>query len=312
MRKWLGLLVILAIAGLGVFWYLSAPRPVVSAADTTLEQGGEAERGKLVFYSGGCASCHTTPGQEDRLKLGGGLPLHSPFGTFYAPNISPHPEDGIGKWKVADMANALIAGVSPNGSHYYPAFPYTSYVKMNLGDVKDLMAFMRTLAPVAGKAKAHDMPFPFNIRRSLGMWKLLFFDTTKLAAAPSTSPEIQRGEYLVEALGHCAECHSARNILGGISTAQRYAGGPDPEGTGGWIPNISQHPKAMGEWTAKDIAGFLKTGFNMEGDVVGGSMGSVIKNMAQLPDSDLLAMGEYLKSLPSRESPPRPPKPAKK
>lgn len=307
MRRLLILLALLGVAGLGVFWFVTAPKPAVAAGDTSLEQGGDKDKGKLIFFAGGCASCHATPGQEDRLKLGGGYALPSPFGTFYAPNISPHPEDGVGKWTVADMANALIAGVSPDGSHYYPAFPYTTYVNMKLEDVKDLMAFIRSLEPVAGKAKPHELPFPFNIRRTLGGWKFLFFAKGEPAPASAT-PAVQRGHYLVEALGHCAECHSPRNPLGGIVSAQRYAGGPDPEGKGGWMPNISQNKKGLGDWSAKDIAGFLKTGFNMEGDVVGGTMGSVIKNMAELPESDLLAMGEYLKTLPALESPPRPAK----
>ncbi len=307
MRKWLVLLAIAGFAGLGIFWVLSAPRPAVAVPNAALEQGGDKDRGKIIFMAGGCASCHATPGQDDRLKLGGGYEMPSPFGTFYAPNISPHPQDGIGRWTVADLANALLAGVSPDGSHYFPAFPYTSYARMKLDDVKDLMAYMRTLEPVAGKAKTHDVPFPFNVRRSLGMWKLLFFDTKPLAAAPGASPQAQRGQYLVEALSHCAECHSPRNALGGIVSGRRFAGGPDPAGKS-WNPNISQHPKALGEWTAKDIAGFLKTGFNMEGDVVGGAMGSVIKNMAELPEADLMAMGEYLKTLPSLEPTARPAK----
>ncbi len=309
-RKLLGALVILGLLGAVGAWFLSAPRAVYAKLEPSLEQGGDKEKGRVIFFAGGCASCHASPGQEDRLKLGGGYSLPSPFGTFYAPNISPHREDGVGKWTVADMANALIAGVSPDGSHYYPAFPFTTYTKMKIEDVKNLMVFIRSLEPVAGKAKAHDMPFPFNIRRSLGMWKLLFFDRAPLVA--TGAPDVQRGQYLVESLGHCAECHSPRNILGGIVTAQRYAGGPDAEGKGGWVPNISQHAKGLGEWTPKDIAGFLKTGFNIEGDVVGGTMGSVIKNMAELPEADLLAMGAYLKTLPVRESPPKSAAPAKK
>jgi mono/diheme cytochrome c family protein len=310
MRKWLAILAILGFAGLGIFWWLSAPKLAVATPNPSLEQGGDKENGRIIFFAGGCASCHATPGQEDRLKLGGGYAMPSPFGTFYAPNISPHPQDGIGKWSVADLANALKAGMAPDGSHYFPAFPYTSYAKMRIEDVKDLMAFMRTLEPVAGKARAHDVGFPFNIRRTLGMWKLMFFDTKPLAAVSNTPPAVQRGEYLVEALSHCAECHSPRNALGGIVSGRRFSGGPDPSGKA-WNPNISQHAKALGEWTAKDVAGFLKTGFNMEGDVVGGSMGSVIKNMAELPEADLLAMGDYLKSLPALEPTPKPAAPAK-
>lgn len=307
MRKWLGLLVIAGFAGLGVFWVLSAPRPAVGAGAADIEKGGDKDRGRLIFLAGGCASCHATPGQDDRLKLGGGYEMPSPFGSFYAPNISPHPTDGIGRWRVADLANALLAGVSPEGAHYFPSFPYTSYAKMKLEDVKDLMAYLRTLEPVAGKARPHDIAFPFNIRRSLGVWKLLFFDKSPLASPPGASAEVQRGQYLVEALSHCAECHSPRNMLGAIVEGRRFAGGPDPGGKG-WNPNISQHPRALGEWTAKDIAGFLKTGFNMEGDVVGGTMGLVIKNMAELPEADLMAMGAYLKTLPALPSTPRPAK----
>lgn len=309
MRKWLLVLVGLGLMGLGGFVQMTRPYYAVAAGDTSLETGGDAARGRIVFFAGGCASCHATPAtpgtKGDPLALGGGYAMASPFGTFYAPNISPHPEQGIGKWSVANLANALIAGVSPKGSHYYPAFPYTSYAKMQLGDVKDLMAFMRTLPPVATPSKPHDVGFPFNIRLALGGWKQLFFDRTPFRPDPAASEQVNRGRYLVEGLSHCAECHSPRNFLGGIVRAQRYAGGPEPHGKG-WVPNISQHEKALGKWSAADIAGFLKTGLNNEGDVVGGSMGSVIANMGQLPPEDVLAMGAYLKTLPVLQSPPRP------
>lgn len=304
MRKLISLIIVLIVIGLGAFWWLSAPARV-AGFDAQLEQGGDANNGRLIFFAGGCASCHATPGQDDRLKLGGGFAMPSPFGTFYAPNISPHPVDGIGKWSVADLANALKAGVSPDGSHYYPAFPYTTYTRMRNEDVRDLMAFIRTLAQVEGKAKPHDVGFPFNIRRMLGMWKLMFFDRTPLAAVTSVNPAVQRGEYLVEALGHCAECHSPRNALGAIVAGRRYSGGPDPIGKG-WNPNISQHPRALGEWSVQDIASFLKTGANPEGETVSGEMGAVIKNMAELRDEDRLAIAEYLKSLPALEPTPRP------
>ena len=304
-------LVGLGMMALGGFVQMTRPYYAVAAGDTSLENGGDATRGRTIFFAGGCASCHATPskpaGNEDPLRLGGGLAMPSPFGTFYAPNISPHPERGIGKWTVANMANALIAGVAPNGSHYYPAFPYTSYAKMKLTDVQDLMAFIRTLPQVDTPSKPHDVGFPFNIRLSLGGWKQLFFDRSPLIEDPKASAAVNRGKYLVEALGHCAECHSPRNFLGGIIASQRMAGGPDPHGKG-WVSNISQHEKALGKWSAQDIAGFLKTGLTSDGDVIGGSMAAVIKNMAQLSDADLLAMGEYLKTLPVLQSPPRPSK----
>ena len=129
-----------------------------------------------MFYAGGCASCHATPGQDDKTKLGGGLGLKSPFGTFYVPNISPDPTDGIGKWSEADFVTAMQKGTSPDGRHYFPAFPYTSYQRMRVEDVRDLFAHIKTLPAVQGKVRDHDVPFPFNVRRTLGGWKFLFLD----------------------------------------------------------------------------------------------------------------------------------------
>ena len=307
MRKWmaLGLLPCLVIAVAG--WMLSAPRPVVAAVSPALERGGDVERGKLFFNAGGCASCHATPGQDDRLKLGGGLELKSPFGSFIAPNISSHKTDGIGVWKVADLVNAMQAGVSPSGEHYYPAFPYTTYGKAEVEDIRDLMAYLRTLPAVAGKAPEHRIAFPFNIRRGLGLWKLASVDPRPLIPDPQQSAEWNRGRYLTEAFGHCAECHSARDFKGTIIADFRYAGGADLEGTG-WVPNITQHGDGVAEWSAKDIAWMLKSGDTPDGDVVGGSMKSVVKNLAELPDADRNAIAVYVKTLPGRASPPKPAK----
>ena len=155
----------------------------------------------------------------------------------------------------------------------------------------------------------HDVPFPFDIRRNVGIWKLLFFDNRPFAPDMSHSPQWNRGAYLVNGLGHCAECHSPRNFLGGIVAAQRFAGGPNPEGEG-WVPNITQ--KGIGDWSVKDIDYFLKTGQTPDGDSAGGSMVRVIKNTSQLPESDQAAMADYVKSLPPVEGPPRPKKPEKK
>ena len=305
MRKWvtLGLIPCLAVAAAG--WMLSAPKPVVAAISPALEQGGDAERGQVFFNAGGCASCHATPGQDDRLKLGGGLELKSPFGSFIAPNISSHKSDGIGGWRVADLVNAMQAGVSPSGEHYYPAFPYTTYANARVEDLRDLMAYLRTLPPVAGKAPEHRIAFPFNIRRGLGLWKLASLDPRPLTPDPQQSAEWNRGRYLTEAFGHCAECHSARDFKGTIIADFRYAGGAEVEGTG-WVPNITQHKDGVADWSAKDIAWMLKSGDTPEGDVVGGSMKSVVKNMAELPDADRNAIAAYIKALPGRGSPPKP------
>ncbi|MGC0396773.1 MULTISPECIES: c-type cytochrome [Bradyrhizobium] len=293
---------LVAIAAAGLYWWLSAP--VVAAASAIPGRAPDLANGEVMFNAGGCASCHAVPNQPDRLRLGGGVAIKSPFGTFYAPNISPDPDDGIGKWTDADFVNAVMHGVSPSGQHYFPAFPYTSYQHARRQDVLDLFAYLKTLPAVAGKVRDHEVSFPFDIRRNIGIWKFLFMDGKPFVADASKSPQWNRGAYLVNSFGHCAECHSPRNALGGIIAGERFAGGPNPEGEG-WVPNITQ--KRLGEWSTKDLAYFLKTGELPDGDSAGGAMTRVIKNTSQLPDQDLAAMAEYLKSLPPVDGP-TPPK----
>jgi mono/diheme cytochrome c family protein len=294
-------LILLAAVGLGVFWWLTIPASI--AARSLPARQPDLANGQTMFNAGGCSSCHAVPNQPDRLKLGGGLAIPSPFGTFYAPNISPDPSDGIGRWSEADFVTAVMKGTSPSGAHFYPAFPYASYQRAKVEDVRDLFAYLKTLAPVTGRVRDHDMPFPFNIRRTVGVWKLLFLDGKPFAPDSAHSPSWNRGAYLVNGFGHCAECHSPRNFLGGIVEAQRFAGGPNPEGEG-WVPNITQ--KGLSDWSAKDIDSFLETGLTPDGDTAGGSMVRVIKNTSQLPPADRAAMAEYVKSLPPVEGPPRP------
>jgi len=296
-------LIIAGLAGLGFFWWLTIPVVVAATALPTYKP--DVANGLTMFNAGGCSSCHAVPNQPDRLRLGGGLAIPSPFGTFHAPNISPDPADGIGRWSEADFVTAVLKGTSPSGAHYFPAFPYASYQRAEIKDVRDLFAYLKTLAPVTGRVRDHELPFPFNIRRNVGVWKLLFLDGKPFAPDSSHSVAWNRGAYLVNGLGHCAECHSPRNPLGGIIVSQRFAGGPNPEGEG-WVPNITQ--KGLGEWSVKDIGYFLETGHLPQGDSAAGSMGRVIKNTSQLPAADRTAMAEYLKSLPPVEGPPRPKK----
>ena len=296
---------IAAIIGVGIYGWLTEPLAVLADAVTRPAYTPNPANGLVVFNAGGCASCHAVPDQPDRLRLGGGLAIPSPFGTFYAPNISPDKADGIGGWTEKEFVTALTKGVSPGGKHYFPAFPYTSYAHARISDIRDLFAYLKTLAPVSGKVRDHDLPFPFNIRRNVGIWKLLFFDDKPFVADNAHSPQWNRGAYLVNSLGHCAECHSPRNFLGGIVTAQRFTGGPNPEGEG-WVPNITQ--KGIGEWSLKDIDYFLKTGQTPDDDSAAGSMARVIKNTQALPDADRAAIAEYVKSLPPVEGPPRPKK----
>jgi mono/diheme cytochrome c family protein len=295
--KWVAaVLAVVVIAGAALAWALSAPRPRYSAEEwQALGLAGDPAAGRLVFYAGGCESCHKSPGQDDPLKLGGGLELKTPFGSFYPPNISTDPVDGIGAWRPVDVANALLSGVSPGGQHFYPAFPYASYQRMAPKDVADLAAFLRTVPPVKGKAPANALPFPFSIRRAVGLWKLLYFDNAGLHPDPSQSEEWNRGRYLVEGPGHCGECHTPRGFLGEMDLKHALAGAPLPDG----------HGKAANlrggdflNWTEADIVEALTSGFTPGGDVLGAGMTGVVRNMAELPESDRQAIAVYLKSLP--------------
>ncbi len=294
---------IAATAGVGFFWWLTIPATVWASALPAYS--ANIANGETIFNAGGCASCHAVPAQPDRTRLGGGLAIPSPFGTFHVPNISPDVDDGIGRWTETDFVAALMKGTSPARTHYFPAFPYTSYQHAKIEDVRDLFAYLKTLPPVTGRIRDHDVPFPFNIRRNVGIWKLLFMDGKPFTPDASHSAPWNRGAYLVNAFGHCAECHSPRNFLGGIVERQRFAGGPNPEGEG-WVPNITQ--KGLADWSEKDIAYFLETGQMPDGDNAGGSMARVIRNTSRLSADDRAAMASYLKSLPPVDGPPRPKK----
>jgi mono/diheme cytochrome c family protein len=296
-------LVLAGAVGFGIYWWLTTPSIAVSITEAAYTPN--LANGETIFNAGGCSSCHAVPGQPDRLKLGGGLALGSPFGTFYVPNISPDTADGTGRWTETQFVTAVTRGVSPDDVHYFPAFPYTTYAHARVSDIRDLFAYLKTLAPVRGKVRDHDVRFPFNIRRNVGIWKWLFMDDKPFVPDTARSAQWNRGAYLVNALGHCAECHSPRNFLGGIVAAQRFAGGPDPEGKG-WVPNITQ--KGLSDWNEKDIAYFLESGQTPDGDSAGGSMVSVIKNISQLSEPDRAAIANYVKSLPPVDGPPKPKK----
>lgn len=300
MRKALIVLLALVIGGAIAFQLLTTPRRL-DASQIAAPNSGVAARGERIFWAGGCASCHAAAKAKggDRLKLGGGAPLETPFGTFHGPNISPHP-DGLGRWSLADFANAMQRGVGIGGRHLYPAFPYTSYAHMTAADIADLFAFLKTLPPVAGKAPENQLAFPYNIRRGLGLWKLAFADTGATPIVPlpaNASAELKRGQYLVEGPGHCGQCHTPRTQtgLGKLDTTKWLAGAANPDGKGR-IPNITP---AKLKWTAAEIADYLATGFTPEYDSVGGSMVEVQENMAKLPPQDRAAIAAYLKAIPA-------------
>jgi len=275
-------------------WFLTAP--VTIPASALAPHTPDLANGRTMFLIGGCSSCHAVPEQEDATRLGGGLALNSPFGVFYVPNISPDRKDGIGAWSDAQFITAMVKGTSPAGEHLYPALPYTSYQRMRLDDLRDLFAYLKTLPAISGKVRDHALSFPFNIRRALGLWKLLFLDGKPFTSDPAQSAQWNRGAYLVNGPGHCAECHSPRNALGAIIASRRFTGGPSPNGQGG-VPDITQGK--LHDWKVEELAETLATGMTADADLVGGLMMEVVANTRQLSAADREAIAVYLKSLPA-------------
>lgn len=276
---------------------LTVPVAVGSrAADTP----GDPERGAYILRLGGCVACHTDTKNKHGF-LAGGVALNSPYGTFYAPNITPDKETGIGGWSTEDFIRAMTEGKPPSGLPYYPAFPYTSYTRMARQDLIDLKAYLDTVAPVKYTAPPHKLHFPYNMRIGIVGWRLLFFKPGPFAPQPDKSAAWNRGAYIVTGPAHCGECHSPRNFFGAVDESQALAGtSSGPEGKP--IPGINQHPKrGIGDWSKSDIAELLKSGFMPDGDVVGGAMADVVEDSSShWTDADREAVAEYLISLPAR------------
>ena len=279
-----------AIAALAGALWITRPLTVDAASVAAIE--GVASDGALVFALGSCASCHATPG-GDKLVLAGGREFTTDFGTFVAPNISPDLSQGIGSWSQTEFFNAMRQGTSPEGKHYFPAFPYASYARMTNQDIANLWAYIATLPASDQASEPHRLTFPFNIRATVGAWKALYFRTAFVQPADSS----ERGRYLVEAIGHCAECHTPRTALGGLQTERWMAGAPDPSGKGK-VPGLTP---AQLNWSEGDIVYYLETGFTPDFDSAGGGMVAVIEGTSQLPQEDLAAIAAYIKALPAAE-----------
>lgn len=289
-------LVGLGLVAAAVLWFLARPSPLSEADVAGL--AGDAAKGEAVFWATGCASCHMAPKAkgEAQLVLLGGQRFASDFGTFIAPNISQDPKHGIGDWSLLDLANALKRGVGREGQHLFPALPYAAYAKMDMQDVAHLYAFLKTLPADPTPSAAHELAFPFSRREGVGVWKLLFLSEDWVIKGDLT-PSQSRGRYLVEAQAHCGECHTPRNLLGGLKTGAWLSGAANPSGKGR-IPNITP---AKLTWSAQEVVAFLTTGFTPEFDVVGDPMAHVVENLARLPKSDRQAVAEYLALVPGIE-----------
>jgi mono/diheme cytochrome c family protein len=270
-------------------------------------QASSTERGKYLLHAAGCIGCHT---DKATLKakgpiLGGGRMLKTPFGTFFGPNITPHPEHGIGRWTEAQFRRALRHGRAPSGHNYYPAFPYTSFTRISDPDIGALWRYIKTLKPVDRPNKPHVLAFPYNIRFLVTFWKWLNFRSGAIKPDRAKSKSWNRGAYLVTALGHCGECHTPRNALGGLKRSLAMSGSFG--GPAGNTPNITPDKKTgIGSWSSEDIVTALKLGMLPDGDFVGGEMTEVVVHgTSQLNDADLNAIATYLAALPPIRSKPK-------
>ena len=278
------------------FRILLAAACLLGLTDSVLAQG-DIKNGQYLAKAGGCAGCHTdsNPGSA---PYAGGRALDTPFGTFFGPNLTPHNESGLGKWAAADFARAIRKGERPDGTHYYPAFPYPSFTAMTDSDIRDLWAFMRSLPAVDRPNQQHKLKFPFGWRYLVTFWKWLFFTPQTFVADPKLPAIANRGAYLVGVLGHCGECHTPRNFLGGTKKSRLLAGAKMPEGR---TANLT--PDGLKKWTEQDLVKFFKDGVTPAGDVTADTMGEVVMNTtSQLKPEDVAAVIAYLRSIPALAS----------
>lgn len=259
------------------------------------------ERGQRIFFATGGCTCHTNyPGEGDAAPaLAGGREIATPFGLFYSTNITPDRATGIGGWSDEDFVRAMREGLAPDGSHYYPVFPYTSFTGLSDADLRDMKAYLDSLPAVRRENRTHDVHLPFAWRSAIGAWKQMYFEARRIEIDPSHDPRAERGRYLVEAAGHCGECHTPRTFTGALDRTMWLAGSRDgPEGE--LAPNITPDEKTgIGDWSIVDLAWYLETGLKPEGDDTQGLMHEVIEHgYAKLPPADREAIAHYLKSIP--------------
>lgn len=277
---------------------LLAPTVSVAAGDDSGTTADEViARGEYLLHAGGCISCHQASEEKDA-PLSGGRALDTPFGRFFAPNITPDVDTGIGGWSDEEFVAAFRHGRSPDGKNYYPAFPYPAYAGIHDDDLMALKAYLDSLEPIAQKNQSHELTWYVRWRAAVGVWNALNLTPGTFEADPGLSETVNRGAYLVKHLGHCGECHSPRNKLGAPVEAAFLTGNPDgPEGD--VVPSITNDKETgIGKWTADDIAFFLEIGMEPDGDFAGASMSEVIDhNTGRLTPADRLAIAEYLKTV---------------
>lgn len=286
------------VVGAAVLVWLLPPAstPVEIPSGVSSANAGMVQRGAYVTRIAGCIACHTAKGG---VPFAGGRALSTPFGTFHAPNITPHKVSGIGSWTDLDFLRAVMEGEGVHGEQLYPVFPYTSYSRMTPEDVLSIKAYLFSLAPVDSRVPANELSFPYSWRALMKAWKVLFFDgASPLAADASRSAAWNRGRYLVMAPGHCGECHTPRNFLGAPDDTNALRG--NSAGPEGWaVPALVGPGKgSFAQWSVEEISEYLKTGGKPDFDSAQGPMKEVIEeNTRFLSDEDRAAMAEFLKSL---------------
>ncbi|HXY42199.1 MAG TPA: cytochrome c [Vicinamibacteria bacterium] len=286
---------LLGLAAAG-FWLASAPdRP---APQPLPAHRADLANGRILFFAGSCLHCHRPADvRADRELPSGGAPFKTPVGTFFPQNLTPDPDTGLGRWSARDFLNAMTGGVSPQGRHYFPAFPYGSFRLMKTEDVLDLYAYLMNLKPVRSPERRATVPLLPVARRAVGLWKRLAFRQDPAALEASRSATWQRGAYLVTAPGHCGECHTPRNLLMIPIASRALAGGRHPAGEGR-VPSLHGLLARHRYKDAADLALALEFGETYGYDKISsGGMGQIQSNLARLPGSDLQAIAEYLVSL---------------
>lgn len=279
-----------------------APGPAqiapISGVDTSIWSTVTLDRGRQLAAAGDCAVCHTAPGGRTNA---GGLALETPFGTVYSTNITPDPETGIGSWSYEAFARAMRHGIARDGSHLYPAFPYTAFAKMSESDMLALYAYIMSQPPVVHSPPKTNLPFPLNQRRLVAGWNWLFHDSRPFVPDVQRSAEWNRGKYLVDGMGHCGACHTPRNALGAEKGGFAYLSGGRAEG---WdAPSLIAGHASPVPWTEGALFDYLRTGFSPEHGVAAGPMAPVVAGLATLPESDVRAIAHYLASLSPRVDP---------
>lgn len=278
---------------IGAAGWLSLPLLAPSVEPLQAETGN-VSRGAYLARASGCIACHTDVEGKGK-PLAGGPPLKTPFGDFIAPNLTTDSEYGIGNWTVEQFARAVRQGIAPDGSPYYPAFPYEFYQGFSDQDIADLWAAFKTVPPVAEPSPQHRLNFPFNQRRALFLWQNLFSHNADATPEDARSERYNRGKYLVETATHCAACHSPRNLFGDLKADALYQGADSLLEGEERIPAITISTLKQNGWTETDLAYALKSGVKADGDVFGGSMAEVVKDgTAFLSQADREAIAHYL------------------